>query len=372
MVLRPTAGGIRGHLSTLLRYLDRERFCPYLVCPPDGPGLPQPETWGAPVYHMKIQGNFSLWDDLKVMAALSHLARSLEISIIHAHGYKAGFLSLWAGYKHKSSRLLCSFHNPLPRPPKAFHRFLARSLVSTLGRRADHLIVISLNQQQELIDLLNLPAGKISQIYNGIDPTVFSLPFESQAFRRELRINESIPLVGTVTRLIRKKGAQYLIMAARLLHREFPQVRYVVVGDGPYQSELEAMVKTYSLEGDIIFTGFRPDIPEIMNALDIFVLPTTEEAQSISILEAMAAGKPVIATATGGVPEIVTEETGILVRPENPEELAAALKDLLLQPDKRSLLGQAGRQRVKQYFTDRIMVEKYSLVYTRVASLSEP
>jgi len=172
-------------------------------------------------------------------------------------------------------------------------------------------------------------------------------------------------VVGTVSSLTPHKGHTYLIEAASKVLEVFPSTQFLLVGDGRMREELEKKAKNLNLTPSIKFLGTRKDIPEILAAIDIFVLTSSSrEGLGISILEAMAAEKPVVATAIGGIPEVVIDgETGILVPPKNTDDIAGAIIELLKNPGKANTMGQKGAQRVKEKFTTQHMLVDIEELY---------
>lgn len=366
-VLRPSSGGIRQHVSDLIKHLDREQVEPILVCPPEEPGVLPLEIDEIPVFRISIGKEFNPIKDFQAFRWLKHLIRITEADIVHAHSFKAGLICCWAGWgKVYRPPLICTFHNPLVQQTGFIKNYLFQSLASAVGQQADRIVVVSHALESQATDLLKLPADKITCIYNGMNKSRIETRLTPGVFRREMKIGATDLLVGSITRLIPEKGIQYLIPVAARLREYFPNLRFVIVGDGPYRPVLEAEISRKGLDGHFIFTGFRTDIPEILSALDVFVLPSLSEALSIAIMEAMAAKKPVIATKVGGIPEVVTSETGILVLPRNPDQIATALQDLLSEPLKRSQLGEAGLQRVQYKFSIEAMVNEYHNLYRQI------
>jgi glycosyltransferase involved in cell wall biosynthesis len=141
-----------------------------------------------------------------------------------------------------------------------------------------------------------------------------------------------------------------------------------VIGDGPFRESLELEAAGEGLKKYMIFTGYRNDVPEILSVLDIFVLPTLEEGFSIVTLEAMAMKKPVIVSEVGGLPEIITPDTGITVSPNRPEQLERALADLICNPAKRVLMGNCALERVKQMFTVEQMAARHLTLYREICA----
>jgi len=203
----------------------------------------------------------------------------------------------------------------------------------------------------------------VSQIYNGVDSEKYCPGNGRDRIRSELGLAADIPLVGVVGRLDPIKDHPTLFRAFEAVRTVLPEARLLVVGDGPERKRLE------SRAGDgVIFLGNRSDVPEILRALDLFVLPSLNEGISNTILEAMATGIPVVATRMGGNPELVEDNhTGILVRPSDPSALSNAILHYLENPDLIRRHGEAGRVRVNKSFSIPSMVRSYEAVYRCVA-----
>lgn len=364
IVLRPATGGIRQHVMGLLTRLDRIMVQPIVICPPEAAGISSLAETGVPIIPLDIRGELNLPYDLRAASAIGHLARSEQVDIIHAQGLKAGLLCTWAGArKSRPFKVLCTLHNPLRRYSSRLMDAAGIFLASMVGRGVDHIAAISRAIEAEAVGLLHVPKDRVTLIYNGLDPAPFRAERDGRGFRDRLGIPGDALLVGTVARLIPQKGLQYLIGAAGKLAVELPDTRFVVIGDGPYRATLEAQAEQAGLRGRVIFAGFCHDIPEALSALDLFALPSLEEGFSIAAMEAMSAGKPVVASAVNGLPELVTGETGILVAPGNAGQLAAALRCLLTDRSRRIRMGQAGRDRVSEYFRLETMVEHHVRLY---------
>lgn len=202
----------------------------------------------------------------------------------------------------------------------------------------------------------------VTQIYNGVDTEVFR-PGPADGVRAELGLGPETFAVGVVGRLDPIKDHPTLFRAFTELRNTAPEARLLVVGDGPERARLE------SLAGEgVLFLGDRADVPEILRALDLFVLPSRNEGISNTILEAMATGLPVLATAVGGNPELVESGvTGTLVPPGDPAALARALEAYAAAPERRAAEGAAARTRALERFSIPAMVEGYEAVWRRVA-----
>jgi sugar transferase (PEP-CTERM/EpsH1 system associated) len=225
--------------------------------------------------------------------------------------------------------------------------------------------------EEWLLQTVAIPARKIRQIHNGVDSQRFSVavvkpPLPVEGFSGNGKI-----VIGTVGRLQEVKDQLTLVRAfAELLRRNSHHrdtLRLVLVGDGPMRAEVEALVQQEGVTEQVWIAGARNDIPALMQALDLFVLPSKAEGISNTILEAMATGLPVVATAVGGNPELVVEgATGTLVPPQEPAAMARAIEQYLLEPQRLREHGQAGRKRIEKEFSMEAMVNKYMAVYDEV------
>jgi len=171
-------------------------------------------------------------------------------------------------------------------------------------------------------------------------------------------------VIGCAARLVLAKGIVYLLEAVRLLRPEIPQVRLEIAGSGPEQARLQTQARRLGLEGCVCFLGWRADVRDLMSQWDVFVLPSLEEGFGLAAAEAMAAGLPVVASAVGGLQEIVQDgETGYLVPPRDPVLLAARLRSLLLNPGLQNAMGTAARARVREQFSPPKMVHAITEIY---------
>jgi len=198
-------------------------------------------------------------------------------------------------------------------------------------------------------------------VYYGIDLERFSNA------RPALELDGAV--VGDVARLVPQKGLDVLIQAAPLVLERYPDTRFVVAGDGPARSDLERQITDAGLEDRFVLTGHRTDVPELLASFDIFVLPSRFEGLCYAVIEAQAAGLPIVATPVGGVPEnVIDGETGILCEVDDPESLAAAVIALLDRPDERRRLGDAGRRRAHERYARSRMVAETIALYGETAS----
>jgi glycosyltransferase involved in cell wall biosynthesis len=234
----------------------------------------------------------------------------------------------------------------------------------TCFRFAHRLIAVSNAVRCHLV-AQGVPESRISVIYNGIDFARYQQAPDAAALRDRLGVAAGEPLIGAVGRLGPEKGHAHLIEAAAILIvRESLPVRLMIVGGGRSRQALEQLARRCGIADRVIFAGFQSDVMPYEAALDVFCLPSLKEGLSLSALEAMALGKPVVASRVGGTPEVVADgETGVLVEPANPEALAQALAALLGDPQRARVMGRAGRERVARLFDLERMVDEIEALY---------
>jgi glycosyltransferase involved in cell wall biosynthesis len=227
-----------------------------------------------------------------------------------------------------------------------------------LARGVDRYIAVSQDIGAKLVDVMHWPAHKIEVIHNGV--RVEPVPRVDAAVRRELSGDTGLPVVVTAARLDPQKGLDILIRAAA----DVPEARFVIAGAGDERSKLEAAVAERGLEDRVVFLGQRNDVSQLLAASDVFVLPSLYEGSSLAVLEAMSAGKAVIASRIGGTDELVVDEqSGLLVPPSDAGALASAVRRLLDDSQLRGRLGAAARDRVQQRFTASMVADRTTRLY---------
>jgi glycosyltransferase involved in cell wall biosynthesis len=235
-------------------------------------------------------------------------------------------------------------------------RLQHRALSTAVGR----YVAVSHDVAAQLAARLGWPPAKITVIHNGV-PLPATEPRRDEALRNSLA--GAAPLAVTVARLTQQKGIDTLVRAAA----DAPGVQFAVVGDGPERTRLEAAARSLGVADRVRFLGHRHDVPDLVAAADVFVLPSRWEGSSLALLEAMAAGKPVVATAVGGTRELVTDgETGILVPPDDATALADAVRSLALDATRAGALGAAARARVAAEFEISAKTEALTDLYRDV------
>ncbi len=359
-------GGAERFLVGLVTHLDRERFHPMVAwLTASGPFEEQLREQRIPVVGINARGH----RDFKAWQRLVEVMRGEQVHIVHTHLFVDGFYGRLAAMWSKVPVRIVTQQNAYDDPARRLPRWQIwtnRLLVPT----TQHFVAVSRAAAEYLHKVEWVPWRKISLIPNAIEPPAPVPPERVQALRREwLGPDGSGPLLGTVARLEPQKGLDVLIRAVAVLSPLMPGMRCIMVGRGGLEEELRTLARSLGVEGQVLFLGPRSDIPAILAALDIFVLPSRFEGLSLALLEAMAAGKPVVATAVSGTVEVIQDgETGVLVPPEDEVSLARALLDLISQPRRARTLGERARTHVLQHYTIDKIAEQYMELYSRVGN----
>ena len=324
-----------------------------IICQPNSPLSERAKTEGLYVDEVRMRSEF----DLLAAWRIGKLLRQEDYDILHVHTSHAHSIGLLA-------------------------RFFGKVKVMGVSRRVDfpirsrfkynssdvHYIAVSEAVKRVLIEG-GVSAQKIEIVRSCIDLERFDKA-EIRDVRTGWGIGKEAVVIGNIAHMADHKGQIYLISAADIVKRRWPNVRFVIVGDGELRGELEAEARKLSLDGVMIFAGFRKDIPSILASFDIFAFPSHLEGLGTSLLDAMAMKKPIVSTTAGGIPEIVEDcVNGILVPPKDPEALATAIIRLVEDDALRFRYGNAGRRIVEERFTVDRMAEKTEAVYKKLLSI---
>ncbi len=316
---------------------DPQKIRPLLCCirPPDR-SAEYMDAHGVEVIYLN-RGKFSL----ATVKDLKRLIAAHGVDLLHLHGYTSANFGRMAA-KKMGVPVVMHEHAILKVLP---HQYIADWL---LRNKTDVAVSVSEAVSDFLVNGRHVPPEKIRVIWNGIDidgyRTVDSGGVER--LRTAIGVKQSDTLVGVLTRFREEKGNRFFVAAAEKIHERHPEVHFVAYGDGPQREELVAQVKSSGL-GDVFhFGGFVQNVRAALQAMDIFVMPSLAEGFGVALVEAMAAGKPVVATAVGGMKEMVQNgENGILVPPADAAALAEAILSLLDNPAKQRELGKAAQKR---------------------------
>ncbi|MEO8076967.1 MAG: glycosyltransferase [Acidobacteriota bacterium] len=299
--------------------------------------------------------------DLGAAWRLSRILKQLKPDIVHAHDPHGVAMAA----------LALSMSTQLGKPPLVASRRVdfhlrGNSLSRWKYRQVDCFICAS-DAIRRMLVADGVPEARAKTVHEGIDLDRIDAAAPAR-LHEEFWLPHNAPIVGNVAALVPHKGQRHLIDSAMLVLGQVPDARFVIAGEGELRPALERQVKEHHLEKHVLLTGFRPDVLSLHKAFDIFVMSSITEGLGTSLLDAMAAGKPVVATAVGGIPEVVVDgETGFLVPPRDHAAMAGAIERLLTDEPLRRRMGEAGRARVRTRFSAERMVQETLKVYERVA-----
>jgi L-malate glycosyltransferase len=295
--------------------------------------------------------------DLAAAWRLSRVLKRLRPHIVHAHDPHAVSMAATA----------LSIAAPSPKPPLvASRRIEFRIGHNSFSRwkysQVDCFLAIS-GAVRDRLKADGIPASKIRVVHEGVDvERVAHLPHGD--VHAALYLPHGSPVVGTIGALVAQKAQHHLIEAAAMVVKQVPDARFVILGEGELRTTLEEQIKHKHLERHVFLAGFRPDVLELLKDFDVFALSSIQEGMCTSLVDAMAAAKPAVAFAVGGVPEVLADgDTGFLVEPKDDRTLAARIVQLLKDDALRRKMGDAGLARARQLFTVERMVRETADVY---------
>ena len=299
------------------------------------------------------------------VSRLRRLVRDERFDLVHAHSPVAASAAR-AALAPTASPVVYTEHNVWER----YHPATYWTNMLTFARNR-HVFAVS----DHVKDSIRYPAAlarrrmpPVETLYHGIDLASIEAWTSRDGVREEFGIAADCPIVGTVANLKSHKRLDQLLRAAVLVRDRLPQVRFILVGQGPLESELRSLAHTLGLDDTVVFTGFREDAPRVCSAFDVFALSSEHEGLSIALIEALALGKPAVLTDVGGVTEVVADgRQGYIVPVGHPPALADRIVDLLMDPSLRSRMGEQGRARARS-FDIRHSVRRIEQVYEEVLS----
>ena len=312
---------------------------------------------GIPVFTVKMRNVL----DLPALFAIRRIIRETRADIVNTHSGRDTQLVGLAAHSlvGKRPRIVRTRHLALP--------ITSRFTYSTLP---DHVVTVSDFVADYLVGA-GIPRSRITTVLTGIDLSSYNTIVAGQTLREELKLPAETLLVGTVAILRRKKGHSELLEAIPAILKKCPEAHFVFAGNGPQQQNIEKRIAELGLNNRVHLLELRRDVINILRSLDLFVLPTHQEALGTAFVEAGAMGLAVVATRVDGVPEVVIDgTTGLLVPVQEITPLAEAIVSLLVDPGKRRNMGQAARIHVTQRFSRESMVSGMVAVYRQLSGAS--
>lgn len=351
-------GGAEVLLSNLIRRMDRKRLAPHLVCLKDLGALGTQLAGEVPNWHSLLR---SKWD-ISILPRLTTIFREHRAAAVITVG--AGDKMFWGRLAAKRAKVpvICS----------ALHSTGWPDGVGKLNRLLTHwtdaFIAVAKAHGEFLSSFERFPANKVHVIPNGVDTQVFQPnPSMRRLIRRQLQIPESSPLVGIVAALRPEKNHGLLVRSAVRVLIDQPECHFVIIGDGPERPFIEQQIAELGLQHRFHLLGNRQDTPHLLAALDVFVLCSLNEANPVSILEALSTGIPVVSTDVGSIHEtVINDKTGFLVPSEDAVAFASRICELLRAPQRASKLGRNGREHVVRGWSLDNMVNGYQSLIEQI------
>ena len=357
VVLSLTPGGTEGLVVEICRRLAPEFGVAVCCLDHEGEWAVDLQAHGVEVKALRRQPGFRP----QVGRAIARFASERNIDVLHCHQYSPFVYGCFATLWNRRLKIVYTEHGRLSdaRPS------LKRRLVNPWLSRFDGSIVAVSHELRDYMIDARFPSRRIAVVHNGVQPMAMPSIADRRRARQQLRLDERAFVVATVARLDPVKDLMTLLEAFAAVRLRVPLAHLLVVGDGPERARLEARAAQPDLAGSVHMTGYRQDVRALLPAADVYTSSSISEGVSITILEAMAAGIPVVATAVGGTPEVLPDESagGILVPCRNPERLASAIVSLALDQRRRAALAEAGRRRLETSFTIDRMVDDYARMY---------
>ena len=360
-------GGQRS-LMSIIRGMDQERFRPFLACPANSEIIPE-ICAGVEILPLQAASKSVKQDQNAIIDTFSSLSdsirlakfiRSNRIDLAHAQTYKAALICI---LPCKLTRTPLIWHDRMPKLHGIFDKILIRSV--------SRIVAISEAVARERLSGTKLDKLKI--IYNGIETSKFDFQADRVGYRQKFDLGDDDFVIGVVGRISEEKGQEYLIEASPRIVENCARTKVLIVGDcfrpedKRYEAHIRRLVKRLNLEDHVIFTGHIDNVLEIMSTFDIAVTSSINEPFGRVVVEAMGLRVPVVATNSGGIPEIIEDGiSGILVTPKDPDGLAEAILSLIPDAEKRKLIGETGNRRFRSHFTMERTIREVQQLYHEV------
>jgi len=355
IVLSLKCGGLERLVLDLASRLNNSRFRSSICCLDEAGELAsEAEALGIKVIVTKRRPGRDVFLPFK----LAKILKEENVDIVHTHNPGALIYGTIAARLAGTKVVINTRHGRERRP--------VNGLIWAMN---DTIAAISKDAKERLLKYNKINPKKINIVHNGVEIERFSSSQNKDTKKKLLNTQTDCQIIGTVSRLAEEKDQFTILEAFSKVSKNISKVRLVFVGDGPLRKELENYSGKIGISNKVIFLGFQKDIGEIVKTFNLFSLPSLTEGISLSLLEAMAAGKPCVATNVGGNPEVVVDgETGILVPPKDPQAMADAIVKILRNPELAQKMGAAGRRRVEEKFSLDRMVGEYEELYEKCLS----
>lgn len=359
-------GGAEVLLEIICRRVDKQKYDIY-VCSITDEGLLGSKIHETGVKLITLNSSLRVYS-LATIVKLFLLIRKIDPVIVQTHMFQANTLGRIASFLANVPVIIATEHG--------FYRYKKKRQIVIdwlLSHITDKIIVISEAVKNYISLRSKIPQNKFKVVYNFIDIEAFVPKRDKNELRKEFGISALDFVIGSVGRIVKEKGYDILLNAMSLLKGRGYSFKYIIVGDGKYLSTLKANACATDLSEDVIFTGFRSDIADILQLFDIFTLPTLDEGFGISIIEAQTMGLPIIASSVDAIPEIIQNGyNGLLIPPNDPMALANGIEYLFKNAGRRSEIGGKARESVVERFSTSVGIKNLDDLYTQLTHKRNP
>ncbi|MBR2023320.1 MAG: glycosyltransferase family 4 protein [Clostridia bacterium] len=284
---------------------------------------------------------------------LKRIVKEENINVIHTHHRMSAFYATILKW-YKKYTVINTCHNVF-NDKKAFNRFAYKHL---------HLIAVGEQVKKNVVEFYGLPSSQVTVIHNAVEPFIGEIqPVPTlQAWRKD-----GCVIAGYSGRLSPVKGLEYFVQAMPIVKQSVPNAKFAIVGDGEEKARLTELVKALEMENDVVFLGYRTDVQNVIGQMDVIVLPSLTEGLPLTPIEAFSVGRPVVATAVDGTPEVVQDgKNGYLISTKNAGEIADKLIQLMLDKRQRICFGESAKQRYEEEFSFAMYAKRITEYYQTV------
>ncbi len=385
IILNLDIGGAQEVVRTLVDYLVAGDCVPIVCTFQDGPLRQDIEKLGIkvevlpPRRYSIVAFPLFIWDMIRIWQSLARLVKKYDIDVVQTHLLRSlDFLILILRYTTRLRVVLWTFHSAnfaldraeLPKykwllKPKRYAHHLLYRLAS---RMVSGFIAVSDEVKEAMVKVIGPIQDRITVICNGVDIKRYRQPVDKARMKSQLGLDTTTRLIAVVATLKKPKGHHYMVEAMATIVPQHPDVHALFIGDGELREELQAQVARLNLGQHIHFLGNRNDVSDLLAASELFVLPSLWEGLSMALLEAMAAGKPIVATAVSGTTQVmVPGETGLIVPPGDSQALASAIIHILSDPAQEAqFMGQTARRYVEIHYSAQKQADEHLALYRRL------
>jgi len=351
-------------ILTLLEELKDSNFQGVLGCIRENDAeVPQigkeAQSLGIPVKYFTMRRGFNPFG----LQGILRFIRDKDICIVHSHGYKP---DIFLGVLSKRKFKVVSTVHGWAKNSVGIKGRIYEFIDSMALKRIDRVVAVSNAVSNDLVKR-GLKKEKITTIYNGLKICDNPITYDNSRIRPKCGLSNDSFVIGTVGRLTKIKGHYYLIKAMPFILKEITNCQLVIAGDGPLKEDLKNLIEELNLTPNIKIIGYIQDIDQFLSMINLFILPSISEGLPISLLEAMALGKPALCSAVGGIPEVITSlNYGILFPPADHISIADAVKNIFKDQERMNEIAVAGSRLIKEKFSSTIMAKQYSMLYSNL------